>query len=354
MPRGWKILLADSGAGAGELATALRRDCEVILATDASSVLTMALRNEPQAAILGSRLVAGGPVVALRRLRSSAHTSGIPIIGLAEPGAGKQALLAAGAEACLDLPVVASDVLAALEAHLCRPPRVQAPPPEILSRPARLDALEKTALMDTEPEEEFDILTRLAARLLESPVALVSLVDEKRQFFKSQVGLPEPWDSRRQTPLSHSFCQWVVSSDEELIVDDARVHPVLQSNGAVSDLGVVAYAGVPLSAMTGEVIGSFCAIDGKPRAWSSSEVATLRDLGQVVDAFSALRQARIKGDNSGATARAAAKGFAGASRLLRRYAGRAEECAELVNTIERHANLLLGVTDAPGSLRAAS
>jgi hypothetical protein len=69
----------------------------------------------------------------------------------------------------------------------------------------RLAALERTGLMDSPIEEPFDRLTRLAARIIKAPMALVSLVDRDRQFFKSAVGLPEPWRSRRETPLSYSF-----------------------------------------------------------------------------------------------------------------------------------------------------
>ena len=76
-----------------------------------------------------------------------------------------------------------------------------------LRDPARLSALRQTALLDTPAEEAFDRLTRLASKILRAPVSLVSLVDEDRQFFKSAIGLAEPWASLRQTPLSHSFCQ---------------------------------------------------------------------------------------------------------------------------------------------------
>ena len=115
--------------------------------------------------------------------------------------------------------------------------KIRRAPTEILGDPARLGALEKTKMMVGDTDEELDIVTRLAARLLRAPVALVSLVDDRRQFFKSQICLPEPWDARRQTPLSHSFCQWVVSSDQELVVSDAREHPVLCANSAITDLG---------------------------------------------------------------------------------------------------------------------
>ena len=103
-------------------------------------------------------------------------------------------------------------------------------------------------------------------------MALVSLVDEDRQFFKSEVGLPAPWSERRQTPLSHSFCKHVVANRRPLIVHDAREDPALCTNGAVADLNVIAYLGVPLTTDDGEVIGSFCVIDGCPRAWTDDDL----------------------------------------------------------------------------------
>ncbi len=78
--------------------------------------------------------------------------------------------------------------------------------------PARLAALRDARLLDTGPEESFDRLTRLAVELLDAPVSLVSLVDEDRQYFKSAVGLQDPWASARQTPLTHSICQQVVAA----------------------------------------------------------------------------------------------------------------------------------------------
>ena len=124
--------------------------------------------------------------------------------------------------------------------------------------PARLEKLQQLALLDTPAEEAFDRLTRLAALLIEAPVALVSLVDDKRQFFKSCVGLPSPWSQSRQTPLSHSFCQHAVRSGEPLIIEDARSHPLVRENLAIRDLNVIAYAGIPLVTSDGFVLGSFC------------------------------------------------------------------------------------------------
>jgi signal transduction histidine kinase len=90
---------------------------------------------------------------------------------------------------------------------------------------ARLEDLWQHGVLDTPPEPEFDRLTQLAASLTGAPVALVSLVDECRQFFKSAVGLPEPWRTRRETPLTHSFCALVVQDHAPLIIEDARTDP---------------------------------------------------------------------------------------------------------------------------------
>jgi GAF domain-containing protein len=147
----------------------------------------------------------------------------------------------------------------------------------------RLAALGQANLVDTPPEEGFDHLTRLAARLLGAPIALVSLVDKDRQFFKSCIGpVPEPWLSQRQTPLSHSFCQYAVASREPLIIEDARKHPVLKDNLAIRDLGVVAYAGIPLITPDGQALGSLCVIDSKPREWAGEQIETLRALAGSV------------------------------------------------------------------------
>lgn len=146
----------------------------------------------------------------------------------------------------------------------------------------RLAVLEAASLLDTQEEETFDRLTRLASTILKIPVALVSLVDKDRQFFKSSVGLSEPWVTRRETPLTHSFCKHVVSCSEILSVVDARTHPLLKNNLAISELGVIAYLGIPLTTAQGHTLGSFCAIDTEPHEWSPQDVAVLRDLAALV------------------------------------------------------------------------
>jgi hypothetical protein len=123
-----------------------------------------------------------------------------------------------------------------------------------------------------------DRFARLVARLLRVPVSLVSLVEADRQVFPGMVGLLDPWARLRQTPLTHSFCQHVVASATPLVIADTRVDPRTRASPAIPDLSVIAYAGVPLTDGEGNVLGSLCAIDNRPRNWSDAELADLTDL----------------------------------------------------------------------------
>lgn len=145
-------------------------------------------------------------------------------------------------------------------------------------------------LLDTPPEVAFDRITRLIGKLIGVPVALVSILDSDRQFFKSEQGLPEPWKARRETPLTHSFCQHVVATEAPLVVDMAREHPLVRDNLAIPELGVEAYLGVPIHAPDGTVIGSLCAIDTVPRVWTAEEQATMADLVDILETELALRE----------------------------------------------------------------
>ena len=151
-----------------------------------------------------------------------------------------------------------------------------------LNDPARLDALRKLKLLDSPAEESFDRLTRLVRQFLGVPVALVSLVDDQRQFFKAAAGLGGWAGEARQTSLTHSFCQYVVTSGQPLVVSDARVSELLRTNLAIPDLGVIAYLGFPIRSPDGYVLGSFCAIDTKQRVWTQPEIGLMAELTQVV------------------------------------------------------------------------
>ncbi len=147
----------------------------------------------------------------------------------------------------------------------------------------RLEALRRLRLLDSAPEATFDRFTRLAARLLQAPIALISLVEADRVFFKSALGLPEPWASSRQTPLSHAFCQHTLGSHEPLVIGDARNHPLVCDSLAIPELGIVSYVGIPLITSENHQLGTLCVMDQQCRKWAEADVALLQDLaGSVV------------------------------------------------------------------------
>jgi GAF domain-containing protein len=153
-----------------------------------------------------------------------------------------------------------------------------------LADPVRLQAIADTGLLRLKEDPVLHRLTRLAAKTLDASVALMSLVEEDRQFFAGSYGLPEPWASERGTGLLHSFCQHVVVSNQPLLVSDARRHPLVQRNLAIEDLDVIAYIGVPLVDSNDNTLGSLCVIEHEPRQWRSQDVELLHDIsGAVMD-----------------------------------------------------------------------
>jgi len=146
----------------------------------------------------------------------------------------------------------------------------------------RLRILRDLALLSDSKVTIYDKLTQFASTIIGAPVSLVSMVAADYQFFKSQVGLPEPWASRRSTPLSQSFCQHVVVKNEPLVVEDAREVDFLKDNKAIPDLDVIGYLGIPLTMSTKMSLGSFCVIDSQPRQWTDDEVAIMTELAQVL------------------------------------------------------------------------
>ena len=152
----------------------------------------------------------------------------------------------------------------------------------------RVEAVLRTRLLDTPREESFDRLTRLAAKLIDAPATFISLVDEQRDFYKSCFGFGEPLASARQLE-GRTFCHLAIVSAGPLIISDTLTDPVFREVPTVKSLGVRAYVGIPLVTDEGQAIGSFCAIDNKPREWTALEVEILTEL-----AASALREIKLR------------------------------------------------------------
>ncbi|WP_060713265.1 GAF domain-containing SpoIIE family protein phosphatase [Pseudonocardia sp. HH130629-09] len=155
----------------------------------------------------------------------------------------------------------------------------------------RLTALRRAGLgADSDPEME-----RFAAwvqRALSVPVALVSLVQPDRQVFPGMAGLTGPAATARSTPLTHSFCQYVVTSAHPLVITDVRLDPRLGDDLELPGLGVVAYAGMPLTDEHDQVLGSLGAIDTEPRCWTTDEIFALGEIARSCSTELRLRLAR--------------------------------------------------------------
>lgn len=150
---------------------------------------------------------------------------------------------------------------------------------------ARLAALTEHDLLDTLPEQDFDDLTELASRLCDTPIALVSLVDRNRQWFKSRVGLEAP-----ETPRDVAYCSHTILGDELLVVPDAFQDERFHDNPlAVGEPHVRFYAGTPLRSERGHKLGTLCVIDHVPRELTQAQRDSLRRLGRQVEAQLRLR-----------------------------------------------------------------
>ncbi|WP_053162926.1 GGDEF domain-containing protein [Pseudomonas brassicacearum] len=144
---------------------------------------------------------------------------------------------------------------------------------------ARLKNLHSLKLLDTAPEERFDRLTRLARRLFDVPIALVSLVDANRQWFKSSAGL-----DASETSREISFCGHAILQDQILEICDAEQDERFHDNPLVTDKpGIRFYAGHPLGMEDGSKLGTLCLLDTKPRKLNDEERELLRDLARMAE-----------------------------------------------------------------------
>ncbi|WP_373235831.1 sensor domain-containing diguanylate cyclase [Cohaesibacter celericrescens] len=142
----------------------------------------------------------------------------------------------------------------------------------------RLRELEKYAILDTSSEESFDRITRIAQKIMDVPIALITLVDEKRQWFLSKQGI-----TFDETPREISFCTHAIQKDQPFIVHDATQDERFKHNPMVNEApNVQFYAGIPLKSALGYNLGTLCVIDTKPRDISLDEIDILRDLASIV------------------------------------------------------------------------
>jgi len=143
----------------------------------------------------------------------------------------------------------------------------------------RLHYLRSLKILDTPAEERFDRLTRLAKRLFNVPIAMVSLIDENRQWFKSSIGM-----GVNETPRENSFCSKAIEGEDILVVTDAAKDVRFADNPlVVNEPFVRFYAGCPLRYLDGSKLGTLCVIDSRPRSVSQDDLDAFKDLAELVE-----------------------------------------------------------------------
>ena len=162
-------------------------------------------------------------------------------------------------------------------------------PPTPVDEARRLAALHATSLFGTGPEEAFDRITRMAAKLLQVPTALISLVGTDTQWFKSRCGFAAQYTSR-----DVSFCGHAILTDQPLVVEDATRDPRFADNPIVTgEPHIRFYAGVQLYSVERAKLGTLCIIDSQPRTLDDDQLAELHDLARMVEELIYHRQLAI-------------------------------------------------------------
>lgn len=178
--------------------------------------------------------------------------------------------------------------------HTHRPGQAYARPPLPPEEPQRLEALQRYQILDTLPEQAFDDVTLLAAHICQVPIALISLVDRNRQWFKSRIGM-----DATETPRDIAFCAHAIAARETLVIPDALADVRFANNPlVVSDPQIRFYAGACLRVGEGHAIGTLCVMDRVPRELEPAQQEALEALSRQVMAHLELRRQLRWGNGS--------------------------------------------------------
>ena len=281
------ILVAVGDTGRRDaIAAAIRAtNADVHVAADGPTAIATAARVQPNLLIADLELTGLDGLQVMRMAGAGLGLDLATILLVAESQATRHGdLLTNGASDVVVLPASADDIRDRARSALLRKAGwsdtadvMRAPTPA--NEAARLDAVRKTKMLDTPAEERFDKLTRTAQRMFNVPIALVTLIDEKRQWFKSRQGL-----SDLEIDRTVSFCDHAIHSSDVMVVPDTMLDPRFAENPLVTgESGYRFYAGYPISGEQGFKIGTLCIIDRQPRDLTDDDREALKDLGALVE-----------------------------------------------------------------------
>ncbi|MBY4039120.1 GAF domain-containing protein [Rhodococcus fascians] len=148
--------------------------------------------------------------------------------------------------------------------------------------PDRLAAVARTGLMDTGSDAGYDRIVAMVADALDAPSAAFSLLDDRRQYFKSALGLPSELGGAQEVPLEASICRYAIDLGQPLMLEDARLNDALKDHPSVQSNLFVSYLGVPLTDDDGHSVGTLCVWDRRPRQWTTGHIQILQDLAWII------------------------------------------------------------------------
>jgi phosphoribosyl 1,2-cyclic phosphodiesterase/CheY-like chemotaxis protein len=278
------LIRIDDPAAADVLAAAAEADgLELAVAENEHATLELVRSKRPSLILIDATAPGPSARETCRAIRDlgDAYANDVAIVFVrdCEDGAEQRLDSEAGVNDWLIKPFTEVYARTRLRAWLlrtaCRWVRAKLPPDE----PERLRSLHATGILDSEPEERFDRYTRIAASLFQVPIAIISLVDTDRQWFKSCVGL-----DATETTRDMAFCAHAILNEEGLQVCDALLDPRFADNPLVTGGPRVRfYAGVPLRLDDGSKAGTLCLIDHRPRTLDEKQFALLRDFANLVE-----------------------------------------------------------------------
>ena len=267
--------VANSGVAAA-LAEAVRAEgARVNFFSDLDAARTLIARDRPSLAMIEHDTARGDGIALCHEIRKT-EADRLPVVIVAEREEAA-AGAAAGVTDWLIMPFTSSYARTKIRAWILRAACrwMRAPIPQDEDR--RIASLHEIKILDTEPNERFDRVTRLASALFNVPMAMISLIDEDRQWFKSCVGT-----STRENPRDVSFCAHVVFSREPMIVADAFQDMRFADNPLViNEPRIRFYAGYPLILDDGSCIGTLCLLDTRPRTLDGPDLERLHDLADI-------------------------------------------------------------------------